>query len=172
MSNWGAITMGSRISYFNYEAFQSIIYDKTTLVLFLLKDYLGQDVFFRALKEFFIQKRYGQAKTSEFIKVFEKVSGMDLKPFFENWLNSYLLPEVSVTHSVQKVGDLYHLNLKIVQTKTLFVFPLWIEWKEGGEKKRKRLLIERSIQDFSFISSEKPKRIVFNIDEAVPGVFR
>lgn len=172
MTNWGAITMGSRISYFNYEAFQSIVYDKTTLVLFLLKDYLGQDVFFRALKEFFIQKRFSQAKTSDFIRIFEKISGRDLRPFFENWFNSYLLPEVSVTHSLEKTGKQYKLKFTIVQSKKLFVFPLWIEWKEGGEKKRKRLLIEKSIQDFSFSTSKKPKNIVINPDEAVPGIFR
>jgi len=171
MTNWGAITMGSRISYFKYEAFQSIIYDKTTLVLFLLKDYLGQDVFFRALKDFFDQKRYGRAKTGDFIRIFEKVSGRNLKPFFESWFNSYFLPEVSVIHSLQKVGEQYQLNLKIVQPKDLFVFPLWIEWKEGGEKKRKKLIIERSIQDFSFSASKKPKNIIINPDGAVPGVF-
>jgi len=172
MTNWGAITMGSRISYFNYEAFQSIVYDKTTLVLFLLKDYLGEDVFFEALKGFFTQKQYSPARTGDFIKAFEKVSGRDLRPFFEKWLDSYLLPEVSVSHSVQKVGEQYQLNLKIVQPKALFVFPLWVEWKEGGEKKRKKLLIESAIQDFRFSASEKIKNIVINPDEAVPGVFR
>ena len=77
-----------------------------------------------------------------------------------------------MTHSLQKVGDLYHLNVKIVQPKTLFVFPLWIEWKEGGEKKRKKLLIEKSIQNFSFSASGKLTKIIFNPNEAVPGVFR
>ena len=172
MTKWGAITMGSRISHFNYEAFQSIVYDKTTLVLFLLKDYLGQDVFFMALKEFFIQKRYSPAKTGDFIRIFEKVSGRNLRPFFENWFNSYLLPEVSVTHSLEKTGEQYLLKFTIVQPKKLFVFPLWIEWKEGGEKKRKRLLIEKNRQSFSFSTSEKPKNIVINPDEAVPCVFR
>ena len=172
MTNWGAITMGSRLSYFNYDAFQSIIYDKTTLVLYLLKDYLGENVFFAALKEFFNQNRYSPAKTSDFIKVFEKVSGRDLEPFFENWLNSYLLPEVSVTHSVEKVDEQHILNVKIVQPKDLFVFPLWIEWKEGGEKYRKKLIVERRIQDFSFSSAVKQKKIVINPDDAVPGVFR
>ncbi len=172
MTNWGAITMGSRISYFNYAAFQSIVYDKTTLVLFLLKDYLGQDVFFRALKEFFIQKRFSLAKTGDFIRIFEKVSGRNLKSFFENWFNSHLLPEVSVTHSLEKTGEQYQLKFTIVQPEKLFVFPLWIEWKEGGEKKRKRLLIEKSIQNFSFSTMGKPKNIVINPDEAVPGIFR
>jgi len=172
MTNWGAITMGSRISYLNYEAFQSIVYDKTALVLFLLKDYLGQDVFFRALKEFYIQKRYSKAKTGDFIRIFEKVSGRELKSFFENWFNSYLLPEVSVTHSLEKTGEQYRLKFTIVQPKKLFVFPLWIEWREGGEKKRVRLLIERNIQEFSFLTSEKPRKIVVNPDDAVPGVFR
>ncbi len=172
MTNWGAITMGSRISYFNFEAFQSIVYDKSTLVLFLLKDYLGQDVFFRALKEFFTQKRFSQAKTGDFIRIFEKISGRDLKPFFENWFNSYLLPEVSVTHSLEKTGEQYLLKFNIVQSKELFVFPLWVEWKEGGEKKRKRLLIEKNIQAFSFSTLEKPKNIVINPDDAVPGIFR
>ena len=172
MSNWGAITMGSRISYFNFEAFQSIIYDKSTLVLFLLKDYLGQDVFFRSLREFFSQKKYGLAKTSDFKRVFERVSGKDLEPFFAKWLDSYNLPEISVTHSLKKIGESYQLDLKVVQPNNLFVFPLWIEWKEDGEKIRKKLLIESPIQDFSFLTSEKPKKIVLNPNEAVPGIFR
>jgi hypothetical protein len=82
------------------------------------------------------------------------------------------LPEVRVTHSLEKTGVQYQLKFTVIQPKKLFVFPLWVEWKEGGEKKRMKLLIEKSIQDFSFSTSKKPKNIVINPDEAVPGVFR
>ena len=54
----------------------------------------------------------------------------------------------------------------------LFVFPLWIEWREGREKKRMKLVIEEKIQDFNIPVSEKPKNIVINPHEAVPGNFR
>ncbi|MGD2295664.1 MAG: M1 family aminopeptidase [Candidatus Aminicenantes bacterium] len=172
MTKWGAITMGSRISYFDFEAFQSIIYDKTSLVLNMLKDYLGEGLFFRALREFFKQKKFSPAGTNEFIKIFERVSGKELEMFFSPWFDSYLLPEVHVSQSVHKSGKEYQINLNFVQATKTFVFPLWVEWKEGGNERREKVIIERRVQDFSFKALSKPKRFVINPDDAVPGVFR
>jgi hypothetical protein len=171
-SKWGAITMGSRISYFDYEAFQSIVYNKTALVFYLLRDFLGDDVFFSALKEFLSLKRFSPARTREFIAVFERVSGLDLSPFFYPWLDSYLLPEITVQHSIQKSGEKTFLTFRIVQANELFMFPLWLEWKEGGTKRREKILVKERIHDFRFPVSRKPTRISINPDDAVPGIFR
>lgn len=170
-SKWGPITLGSRLSYFDPKAYQSIIYDKASLVLYMLKDYLGEEVFFMGLKEFFRRNKFSAAGTNDFIKTMEEISGKDLKIFFKNWLNSYVLPEVKVTHSLQKGEEGYILKLKITQQKERFVFPLWVEWIENGEKVKKMIVIDERNKEFEFGLQNKPKKIKINPDKAVPGRF-
>jgi hypothetical protein len=171
-SEWGAITMGSRLSYHDYLAFQSIVYNKTALVLYMLKDLLGEDVFFSALREFLNIQRYSPARTREFFAVFERISGQDLSLFFEKWFDSYLLPEISVKHSIQKSGDESFLSFRVVQAEGSFMFPLWLQWKEGGKERREKILVMETVQDFRFQVSSKPTGISINPDNVVPGIFR
>jgi len=171
-SHYGSITMGSRLSYHDYQAFQSIVYNKTTLVLYLLKDLIGEDVFFLALREFLDIKRYSPARSGEFFAVFERISGQELRPFFSQWFDSYLLPEISVKHSFQRAGEKSFLTFRIVQTQETFVFPLWLEWREEGRIRREKIVVKETVQDFSFPVAGKPTKISVNPDDAVPGVFR
>jgi len=60
-SKWGPISLGSRISYSDFEAYQAIVYNKSALVLNMLMDLLGEDVFFRGLQEFFSRFKYSSA---------------------------------------------------------------------------------------------------------------
>jgi hypothetical protein len=49
----GPILMGSRLSYFDFTAYQAIVYDKAALVLFMLQDLVGPEAFTAGLKAFF-----------------------------------------------------------------------------------------------------------------------
>ena len=170
-SKWGPIILGSRLSYHDFKAFQAIIYNKTSLVLNLLKDFLGEELFFQGLKSFFEKYKYGPARTHHFIRVFEDISGKDLTVFFRKWFYTHTLPEVKIFHSVQKKEEGYILKLKITQLKETFVFPLQIEWKESGEKVRKTVVIDQKDEEFEFQLSAKPRKFKVNPDKAVPGKF-
>ncbi|MEA2005350.1 MAG: M1 family aminopeptidase [Acidobacteriota bacterium] len=170
-SDKGQITMGSRISYVDFEAYQAIVYNKTSLILNMLKDYLGEEVFFDGLKEFFSRYKYKAADTNAFFRTFNDVSGKELKPFFDMWFNSYHLPDVKVSYSIQKREDGYFLEFKITQSEELFVFPLEIEWKEGGKKVLKTVTIDKKMNEFGFLLEDKPKKIKVNPRRAIPGKF-
>jgi len=171
-STWGGITMGSRISHFNYEAYQVIVYNKAALVLNMLKDLLGDDLFFAGLKRFFSRHKYSAATTVAFMNVFHDVSGKDLELFFEKWFDSYKLPEVIASHSIITEEDGSILKFEFVQTKELFVFPLWLEWREDGKKIRKKIIINDRLVNCEFRVISKPGKIKINPDKAVPGTFR
>ncbi|MFB0564836.1 MAG: M1 family metallopeptidase [Candidatus Aminicenantaceae bacterium] len=170
-SKWGSITMGSRLSYHDFEAYQSIIYNKASLVLNMLMEMLGDELFFRGLKEYYNSHKYRGARTKDFINSMEKVSGRDLRVFFNGWFNSYLLPDIKTFHSIQKDENGFLLNFKFMQTKGQFVFPLWIEWKENGEIVRKKVIISNVREEFDFRLNEKPEKIKINPDRAIPGKF-
>ncbi len=95
----GPIVLGSRLSFLDFEAYQAIIYDKAALVLFMLEDLLGRDVFFAGLKEFFARHKYSAARTETFMAVMERVSGRDLGDFFQGWFRSWELPAVQTSWS-------------------------------------------------------------------------
>jgi aminopeptidase N len=151
-------------------AYQSIIYNKTTLALNMLMELLGEESFYQGLNEFFRRHKYGAASTQDFIQTIEEISGKNLDVFFQSWFRSYSLPEVKVSHSVKKANGGYTLSLKIDQ-REVFIFPLWLEWIENGEKVKKMVVVDKINQEFEIRLEGKPTKIKINPNSAVPGKF-
>jgi hypothetical protein len=170
-AEWGPITLGSRLSFVDFEAYQAIVYNKASLVLNMLHDLLGADLFFAGLREFFNRHKYSAATTGQFKKVMEEISGRDLDDFFALWFDSHVLPEVRVTYMIHKEEVRDILRVKVDQVNDVFVFPLWLEWEEenGRALHREKMIIERKTQEFEIPLSGRAKKIRLNPDRAVPG---
>jgi hypothetical protein len=171
-TKWGPITLGSRISFFDFDAYQSIIYNKTSLVLNMLRDIMGDDLFFGGLKRFYQQFRYSAAHTQGFFRVMQDVSRLDLQPFFDKWFNSYLLPDVIIGHATEKKDDSYLLKITVTQGGDPFVFPLWFRWEAAGQNFVKKVIVTDKVQRFVLETPGKPRKLNFNPNEAVPGRIR
>ena len=170
-SKWGPIIFGSRISHFDFFAFQSIVYDKSSLALNMLRDLLGEEVFFRGIREFFERFKYRAARTKDFVATLSEISGQDLNPFFRGWFMSHVLPELKVTHQVERTEEDYRLKFHIAQLKDPFIFPLWVEWIQDGEKVRKMIVVDKKEHTVEFKLAQRPNKIKIDPDEAVPGKF-
>ena len=171
-SDRGPIHLGSRLSYFDYQAFQAIVYDKAALVLNMLRDMLGDEAFFRGLKDFFDSRRYSPARTRQFLEAMEKASGVDLENFSQGWFFSYELPIVRATWIGEKAGNEHFLKVHIQQEEKTFVFPLWVEWRSAGKTFREKILVNGTSGDFRLKTVDRPSRVRFNPSNAVPGVFK
>lgn len=168
---WGPITLGSRLSFLDFEAYQAIVYNKTSLVLNMLHDLLGDELFFAGLREFFNRHKYSAATTGQFKRIMEEISGKELDAFFTPWFDSHLLPEVRVAYLIDKKEAGNILRVRVDQANDVFVFPLWVEWDEenGRSLHREKLIIEKKTQEFEISLSAKVKKIRINPDKAVPG---
>lgn len=67
-------------------ATQEILYEKGAVVLHMLRHEIGDKAFFRTLRAFADQYRFGLAKIEDFRAVAERESGKDLGWFFDEWL--------------------------------------------------------------------------------------
>ncbi|MBN1225115.1 MAG: hypothetical protein JXB23_17835 [Candidatus Aminicenantes bacterium] len=170
-SEWGPITLGSRISYLDFEAYQAIVYDKSALIVNMLMDFLGEDVFFQGLQEFFHRFKYSAPRTHDFFRVFQQVSGKDLRKFFDGWFKSNRLPDVKIKETVLQKNGGYQISFNVVQLRGVFEFPLWIEWQENGKTIEKMLHISHAVSNFDFNTAVKPAKIRVNSNKAVPGTF-
>ncbi|MBP1767982.1 MAG: pepN 3 [Candidatus Aminicenantes bacterium] len=172
-SVWGPITMGSRLSFTNFDAYQAIIYDKTALVLNMLRDLLGDEVFFSGLKAFFEEHKHAAASTGQFRRTFEAASGQDLNAFFGLWFDSHLLPAVQVRAQVDKRETGVLLKITVNQLNADFVFPLWVAWEDGpGAPHREMLIVDRKNKAFEFPLPGSLRKLEVNPDRAVPGEFQ
>jgi aminopeptidase N len=170
-SRFGPITLGSRLSFLDFQAYQAIVYNKSALVLNMLLDLLGEEVFFAGLMDFLREYKYSAASTGQFKRVMERAAGRDLDGFFSLWFDSHLLPESRVSYAtIPRQGSLF-LKLRVEQVGDVFVYPLWVEWQEkgGAGRHREKVTIEEKSQEFEFPLQNRATKVVINPDRAVPG---
>jgi hypothetical protein len=171
-SSWGPIVMGSRLSYRDYSAYQAIVYNKAALALFMLQDLLGEETFAAGLRAFYEKHKFTAPRTGDFIKAMEVASGRDLGAFFRGWFYAWELPEVRAAWTETVAADGVRVDLRVVQSKGTFVFPLWIEWTQGGTVRRRMIVVDEPTETLTLTLPERPGRIRIDPDGAVPGVIR
>ena len=66
--------------------FDGTVYDRGGMTLQALRQKIGDDDFFRILRRWAAENRYGNVTTPQFIALSEQVSGMQLDHFFDVWL--------------------------------------------------------------------------------------
>lgn len=107
-------------------------YQKGSWVLHMLRNELGDEIFWKGMRSFYVKFRNKNAITTNFEEVMEEVSGKDLSGFFYQWL---LIPgqpdlKISVTPSDRNGNTGVTIEQK---QKFLFRFPLdlLIDSQEG-----------------------------------------
>jgi len=170
-SYWGPITMGTRLSHMNFEAYQTIIYNKTALVLNMLQKLLGREKFIKALKLFFQNNKYETVRTAAFFRAFHDLGDLDAASFFNPWFNSHGLPDIDVSQSVGRTESGYRMEVVFKQRRDLFVFPLDLEWNEEGRRVIKTVTIRNKQERFVFDCEGKPRGFRVNPGNIIPGKF-
>ncbi|HEX5995549.1 MAG TPA: M1 family metallopeptidase [Jiangellales bacterium] len=66
--------------------FNGTIYYRGAMTLQALRERVGDPTFFRIMRDWATQNRYGNVTTPQFIALAERASGLDLKHFFDVWL--------------------------------------------------------------------------------------
>lgn len=69
-------------------------YQKGGWVLHMLKEKVGDDVFWKAIRAYYAQYELSNAYTKDLQDVFEKVSGLDLFQFFKQWIFQAGQPQI------------------------------------------------------------------------------
>ena len=92
----GPLILGARLGHITEDpqAFTALLYNKGAFTLNMLKNWMGEETFTRCLVEFFETYRFQRAGVQEFREIAQKHSKEDLKPFFDQWLFGWDVPEI------------------------------------------------------------------------------
>jgi aminopeptidase N len=71
-------------------------YQKGAFVLHMLRNELGDSVFFHGLRDYYSAHKHGTALTDDLQHALERASGKDLRSFFDQWLRRPGYPEIEM----------------------------------------------------------------------------
>jgi hypothetical protein len=101
-SDQGPVYLGYRLGHIRGDdkVFRSIVYNKGAMVLHMLRRLIGDEPFFAGIRAFYAEWRFKKAGTDDFRVAMEKVSGRDLKRFFEAWVFGTQIPRVRFGYKI------------------------------------------------------------------------
>ena len=153
-------------NYFNsIELFDSNIYAKGSVVLNMIRRYLGDDAFFRGLKHYTKTNAAKNVETSDLKKAFEVTTGKNLDWFFEQWVYKPGVPEITASYRFNRRSNLVSLTLKQTQdieSTSLFKLPMTIVIDDGNIT-RHEIFFDKEEDTFTFPAKKTP--LMVSVDE-------
>lgn len=77
-------------------------YDKGGLVVHTLRNYLGDELFFPTMQGFLEEYAYQSASSEDLMNYLTSETGVDMAPFFENWVFSPGFPHFEIDSVIQE----------------------------------------------------------------------
>jgi hypothetical protein len=132
-SSQGPIYLGYRLGHIKGDprVFRSIAYNKSAMVLHMLRRLMGDDAFFAGVRGFFAEWKYRKAGTDDLVAAMEKASGRDLSVFFDAWIFGAEIPEARFSYTVEGTRATFRLE----QAGLPMTFPVVIRlnYRSGRE---------------------------------------
>ena len=152
---------------FNYDdkedLFDLVSYNKGGAILHMLRNYVGDEAFFTALKAYLTEYKYQSAEVHQLRLIFEKITGKDLNWFFNQWYYGANHPTISVSYDYNLIRKTVTVNIYQQQIEK-FQFPLTIDIFEGNKRRRETVFIENNDASFTFKYNKQPTLIQVNAD--------
>lgn len=157
----------------NSRAEGAIGYEKVMMVNEMLRDMLGDKLFIDSYAKFYENFKFKKASFDDIQKTFEEVSGMNLQPFFYQWIMRPGAPMLKLSDvNVKKDADKFNLSFNVLQVQEEDPFLLFIPvavYFEEDEPQLFKIGSGRREKEFSYSFDKKPLKI--EIDPQV-NVFR
>lgn len=124
------------------QAYHLNLYYKGAWVLNTLRHLVNNDAaWWKSIKEFNMKYRYKNARTEDFQAIVEANTGMTLRPFFLEYFYGKGYPMLKGTVSASGKTIMVDVDNPEQQGGGFHV-PFDVEWKEGGQTKSKRLILD------------------------------
>lgn len=146
------------------DMFDAHSYSKGGVILHMLRQYLGDELFFRGLTQYLQTNALQSVEVHNLRLAFEKVSGEDLNWFFNQWFLDKGHPELLVDVDYSQPDNLL-ISIRQIQdleNTPLYRLPFEVSWYEGGERKQKRFLLENAFQQFALENGAPVEQLYFD----------
>nr|WP_233173843.1 M1 family aminopeptidase [Pedobacter sp. ASV19] len=152
------------------EVFDLVSYQKGGRILNMMRNYLGDKVFFKGLNIYLKQNAFKNGEAHQLRLAMEEASGQDMNWFFNQWYFSPGHPLLTIDYAWDEASKTEKVTLKQTQGGIPFNLPMAVEVYSGGAKKRFQITMKDAEQTFTFPATAKPDLVNVDADKVILAV--
>ena len=157
------------------EIFSSGVYIKGAWVLRMLRHELGDELFFRFLKEYYNTYKFSNADTKGLVELVNEISGRNFDDFFDQWIFSGegIVSLQTGKMQVEEKAGKYKVSLKLKQVQEenrTYNMLLDIRFSEDNKSVTKSFRLNKREMEVSIDLDFKPSK--FELDPENYSLFR
>lgn len=150
------------------DVFDLVSYQKGGRVLNMLRNYVGDNAFFKSLNTYLNANKFGNGEADQLRLAFEAVTGQDLNWFWNQWYFGSGNPVVNINYNYDDANGKAMVIIDQVQkTGKVFKLPIAIDVYHGAAKKRYNVWVENKIDTFYFNYTQRPSLINVDADKVM-----
>lgn len=155
-----------RFYYEDKEAmFDAVSYNKGGRILHMLRNYVGDSAFFRALNLYLNENKFGTAEAQQLRIAFEKVTGKDLNWFWNQWYYGAGHPKLNITYIYDDAAKNVKVIVKQIQDNKVFRLPIAVDIYNGSNKVRHKVWLDSKVDTLNFAYTTKPDLVNVDADK-------
>lgn len=147
------------------QMFDGHSYNKGGRILHMLRNYIGDDAFFKALNIYLTENKFKAAEFHQLRLAFEEVTGEDLNWFFNQWYLASGHPVLTFGHEVTADGKSVRVTVKQnqdLEKYPIFKLPVQMAVFDETGKHIHKVVIDEVAEEFTFPLSGTLKGIHFD----------
>lgn len=150
------------------DMFDAVSYNKGGRILHMLRNYVGDDAFFKSLNNYLNTNKFKSGEAAQLRLAFEDVTGKDMNWFWDQWYYGSGHPNVELSYDYDAAGKKLNVFIKQIQTgDKVFKLPLAIDIYTDNNKKRYNVWTENRVDTFTFNYASKPGLVNVDADKVL-----
>lgn len=148
------------------DVFDGVSYNKGGRILHMLRNYVGDDAFFKSLNYYLTNNKFKSGEAGNLRLAFEAVTGKDMNWFWNQWYYGSGHPIVKIDYNYEN-GKAHVIINQTQKTDKVFKLPIAIDIYTGTNKVRQYVWVENKVDTFTFNYSQKPDLINVDADKVM-----
>jgi len=150
------------------QLFDGRVYQKGVFVLHMLRQRVGDEMFFKSIKRYVTQHQHQNVETKDLRSAFEDETGMNLERFFHDWLERPGHPVLNVKYTWNDQKKQAQLSVTQKSKSGPFEFPFPIVFHfQGKESINVSPLVTGKEHHFEFTLPAEPTMVCIDPENSV-----
>ncbi|MDO7887024.1 M1 family metallopeptidase [Hymenobacter cheonanensis] len=149
------------------DMFDNVTYQKGGSILYMLRAYLGEEVFLQGLKRYLTQNAFGTGEAQQLRLALEEASGQDLNWFFDQWYYRAGHPIVTIDYQWDATRQRQAVVVRQTQAGAPFTLPLAVDVYRNGRAQRYAATLRHAVDTLYFPAATRPDLVNVDADKVL-----
>ncbi|WP_345328869.1 M1 family metallopeptidase [Mucilaginibacter defluvii] len=155
--------------HYKEDMFDVVTYQKGGTILNYLRNYLGEDAFYKGLGIYLKTNALKNGEAHQLRLALEEASGRDLNWFFNEWYFNAGHPVLDITYKWDEGTKTQTVYVNQTQTGDAFTLPIAVDIYAGGKKERHKVWLRNKADTLTFKVASKPSLVNVDGDKVLPA---